>query len=215
MLSQPGHRIQQEGTQLWSPKKAVTHLFIYLKSQMLSMVEGEFPNLIASLIGEEAGPQITWFANTDYWITDQTGWLCICLIKGLMERWSGNNKNTQILKAIGSVISFPCLEFSKHSWTLKILPYDMRDFHGQVYVSLISFDTSCNPFTPYHPSIHSITLSNSLWRVYCVPCTVSFKLLKELSQAILCGFRAFAHDILFLPGMPYLQKHSRTLNCCF
>lgn len=28
------------------------------------MVEGEFPNLIASLIGEEAGPQITWFANT-------------------------------------------------------------------------------------------------------------------------------------------------------
>lgn len=39
--------------------------------------------------------------------------------------------------------------------------------------------------------------------------------LKELSQAILCGFRAFAHDILFLPGMPYLQKHSRTLNCIF
>lgn len=28
------------------------------------MVEGASPNLIASLTGEEAGPQIKWFANT-------------------------------------------------------------------------------------------------------------------------------------------------------
>ena len=39
--------------------------------------------------------------------------------------------------------------------------------------------------------------------------------LTELNQAILCALSASAHDILFLPGMPYLQKHSRTLNCIF
>lgn len=32
------------------------------------MVEGEFPNLIALLTGEEVGPQIKWFANTTIYV---------------------------------------------------------------------------------------------------------------------------------------------------